>query len=125
MEKYGYLSTRPRSAAVRTQSTVESALRRLQRFNGLEVTGVLDAPTKRLLIQKRCGLSDHQTEEDLLHIHDHGMRRRRRQAQSTLTRSKRYVLAQNKWSSNEITFRYFLFYLHPKDAASHEVFLNC
>uniref|UniRef100_A0A914VK11 Peptidase metallopeptidase domain-containing protein n=1 Tax=Plectus sambesii TaxID=2011161 RepID=A0A914VK11_9BILA len=103
MERYGYLSAGSGSESVRSRSSVESALRRLQRFNGLEVTGVIDEATNKLLAQKRCGVADFQTEEDL----DMMKRRRRRSVsfRSLLRRSKRYVLHTKLWSSNEVSFR--------------------
>uniref|UniRef100_A0A914UN41 Peptidase metallopeptidase domain-containing protein n=1 Tax=Plectus sambesii TaxID=2011161 RepID=A0A914UN41_9BILA len=115
MERYGYLSSSGGSASVQSgsslelasiqsRSSVESALRRLQRFNGLEVTGVLDAATEKLLARQRCGMTDFPTEQDLNKMKK--LRRRRGgNSRSLLQRLKRYAFHSKKWTSKEISFR--------------------
>lgn len=57
LEKYGYITKKDNEGPASLISLVE-ALKALQRFASISVTGKLDAATKRLMKRKRCQLKD-------------------------------------------------------------------
>lgn len=65
----------------------EIAVKRLQEFAGLPVTGVVDEATRNLVQQKRCSLPDSESSEKQSH------------------RVKRYTLQGGKWSRTNLTWR--------------------
>ncbi|KAF2899798.1 hypothetical protein ILUMI_06396 [Ignelater luminosus] len=82
--KFGYLSPSPHSAgALRTEESVRQAIRELQQFSGLPVTGKLDDKTIKLLKRPRCGLPD---------IEPHAQRR------------KRFVPQGQRWPYTNLTW---------------------
>ena len=61
MQQYGYASPGSlKKSAGRDEALLEweEALKELQRFLGLEPTGVLDPPTLKLMHKPRCGNAD-------------------------------------------------------------------
>lgn len=83
--QFGYLSPSPHSAgALRTEESVRQALRELQQFSGLPVTGKLDDKTIELLKRPRCGRPD---------IEPHPQRR------------KRFMLQGQRWPYTNLTWR--------------------
>ncbi|CAF1069560.1 unnamed protein product, partial [Didymodactylos carnosus] len=92
LSKYGYL---PRSdletRALRTDLEIHSAIRRLQHYAGIPVTGKLDETTVKLIRRPRCGLPDF----DNRHI---------QRPQSFGNRKKRYVLQGQKWAKTYLTY---------------------
>lgn len=60
----------------------------MQEFGGIEVTGELDAQTKYLMKQKRCGRPDREEGEE-----ENGHRR------------KRFAIQGNKWEHTNLTWR--------------------
>ncbi|CAF0913210.1 unnamed protein product [Didymodactylos carnosus] len=93
LSKYGYL---PRSdletRALRTDHEIYSAIRRLQHYAGVPVTGKLDETTVKLIRRPRCGLPDF----DNRHI---------QRPQSFGNRKKRYVLQGQKWAKTYLTYK--------------------
>lgn len=85
---FGYL---PKSdletGNLRTEESLREAIKDLQRFAGLEATGEVDGPTKRLLQTPRCGVED------------------RPDPMYTNTRQKRYTLQGLKWNYTNLTWR--------------------
>uniref|UniRef100_A0A1A9W7U8 Peptidoglycan binding-like domain-containing protein n=1 Tax=Glossina brevipalpis TaxID=37001 RepID=A0A1A9W7U8_9MUSC len=83
------------TGALRTEEQLKEAIRNLQRFGNIPVTGEIDAATRKLIRKPRCGVGDsNQTttfSPDNLH-HSHRM--------------KRYVLQGPKWDKTDLTWRY-------------------
>uniref|UniRef100_A0A1B0G123 Peptidoglycan binding-like domain-containing protein n=1 Tax=Glossina morsitans morsitans TaxID=37546 RepID=A0A1B0G123_GLOMM len=82
------------TGALRTEEQLKEAIRNLQRFGNIPVTGEIDAATRKLIRKPRCGVGDsNQTttfSPDNLH-HSH--------------RIKRYVLQGPKWDKTDLTWR--------------------
>ncbi|XP_010865467.2 matrix metalloproteinase-17 [Esox lucius] len=91
LSRYGYLPPLdPRTERLQTREGIQQALRQMQRFGGLEETGILDNPTISLMSTPRCSLPDIVGKEDL-------MRKRRK-------RRKRYALTGLRWEKKDITW---------------------
>ncbi|CAF0728845.1 unnamed protein product [Adineta steineri] len=95
LSNYGYL---PRSdletRAMRTDEEFHSAIRRLQTYATIPVTGKLDPATLDLIRRPRCGLADNDPNR-VPRPHMYGNRRRRR----------RYVLQGQKWAKTYLTYK--------------------
>jgi len=93
LSNYGYL---PRSdletRAMRTDEEFRSAIRRLQTFASIPVTGKLDSATLELIRRPRCGLADYEPNR-FPRPHLIGNRRRR------------YVLQGQKWAKTYLTYK--------------------
>ncbi|KAF5306949.1 hypothetical protein FQA39_LY00179 [Lamprigera yunnana] len=93
--QFGYLSPSPAGAgALRTEESVRQAIKELQEFSGLPITGRLDQKTKTLLRTPRCGVPD---------IQPHSMRR------------KRFMIQGQRWPYNNITWSLRSTYLRDLD----------
>ncbi|XP_005185300.1 matrix metalloproteinase-2 [Musca domestica] len=81
------------TGALRTEEQFKEAIKNLQRFGNIPVTGQLDNETKKLIKRPRCGVGDSKQtlsfSPDNLH---HG-------------RMKRYVLQGPKWDKTDLTWR--------------------
>uniref|UniRef100_UPI00358E65E9 matrix metalloproteinase-17-like isoform X1 n=2 Tax=Myxine glutinosa TaxID=7769 RepID=UPI00358E65E9 len=87
MTRFGYLKQPDAlSGELMSKDALSEAIKSMQRFGGLEVTGKLDKDTALLMNKPRCSLPDI--------IGSSEMVRRR----------KRYALARNKWPKREITW---------------------
>uniref|UniRef100_A0A1A8BNP3 Peptidase metallopeptidase domain-containing protein n=2 Tax=Nothobranchius kadleci TaxID=1051664 RepID=A0A1A8BNP3_NOTKA len=87
LSRYGYLPpTDPRTSRLQTKEGIEKAIRVMQRFGGVQETGLLDEATLKLMSTPRCSLPDVVGDED--------MRRRR----------KRYALSGLKWHKTDLTW---------------------
>ncbi|KAF5292712.1 hypothetical protein FQR65_LT11180 [Abscondita terminalis] len=92
---FGYLTPSPAGAgALRTEESVRQAIRELQEFGGLPITGKLDEKTKALLRTPRCGVPD---------IEPHNIRR------------KRFMIQGQRWPYNNITWSLRSTYLRDLD----------
>ncbi|XP_039992199.1 matrix metalloproteinase-25 [Xiphias gladius] len=90
LSRYGYLPPPdPRTSRLQTKEGMERAIRVMQRFGGVQETGVLDGETLKLMSTPRCSLPDIVGSEDML------KRRRRR---------KRYALSGLKWHKTDLTW---------------------
>ena len=89
LTRFGYL---PRSdletGALRTTQQLRDAIRNLQGFAGINMTGEIDSQTKKLIKQKRCGVQDVSL----------GFRNKRS------IRVKRYNLQGQRWSHSNLTW---------------------
>ncbi|XP_053270467.1 matrix metalloproteinase-17 [Pleuronectes platessa] len=89
LSRYGYLPPQdPRTSQLRTKEGIEKAIKVMQRFGGVQETGVLDSATLKLISTPRCSLPDIVGSEDML-------RKRRR---------KRYALTGLKWHKTDLTW---------------------
>ncbi|KAF7659514.1 hypothetical protein LDENG_00295770 [Lucifuga dentata] len=90
LSRYGYLPPPdPRTSRLQTREGIDKAIRIMQRFGGVNETGVLDSLTLQLMSTPRCSLPDIVGSEDM-------MKRRRRR--------KRYALSGLKWHKTDITW---------------------
>ncbi|KAK5617215.1 hypothetical protein CRENBAI_010488 [Crenichthys baileyi] len=90
LSRYGYLPPPdPRSSKLQTKEGIEQAIRVMQRFGGIQETGLIDSETLKLMSTPRCSLPDIVGGED--------MRRRKR-------RRKRYALSGLKWHKTDLTW---------------------
>ncbi|KAM4524081.1 matrix metalloproteinase-17 isoform 1-T2 [Odontesthes bonariensis] len=90
LSRYGYLPPPdPRTSKLQTKEGIENAIRVMQRFGGVQETGLLDSETIKLMSTPRCSLPDIVGGED--------MRKRRR-------RRKRYALSGLKWHKTDLTW---------------------
>ncbi|KAM8837217.1 matrix metalloproteinase-17 isoform 2-T2 [Spinachia spinachia] len=90
LSRYGYLpSPDPRTSRLQTKEGLEKAIRLMQRFGGVQESGVLDAETLKLMSTPRCSVPDIVGNEDML------KKRRRR---------RRYALSGLKWHKTELTW---------------------
>ncbi|KAM4526131.1 matrix metalloproteinase-17 [Fundulus diaphanus] len=90
LSRYGYLPPPdPRTSKLQTKEGIEQAIRVMQRFGGIQETGLIDSETLKLMSTPRCSLPDVVGGED--------MRRRRR-------RRKRYALSGLKWHKTDLTW---------------------
>ncbi|XP_041818721.1 matrix metalloproteinase-17 [Chelmon rostratus] len=91
LSRYGYLPPPDRhTSKLQTKDGIEKAIRVMQRFGGVQETGVLDSETLKLMSTPRCSLPDIVGSEDML-------RKRRR-------RRKRYALSGLKWHKTDLTW---------------------
>ena len=89
LTRFGYLPQSDlETGALRTMQQLQDAIRNLQGFAGINMTGVIDARTKQLIGQKRCGVQDVSL----------GFRNKRS------TRVKRYNLQGQRWSHTNPTW---------------------
>ncbi|XP_032931546.1 matrix metalloproteinase-17, partial [Catharus ustulatus] len=84
LTKFGYLPPPdPVTGQLQTQEELTKAITAMQRFGGLEATGVLDEATLELMKTPRCSLPDLTIEE---------------------TRRKRFAQAVTKWSKRNLSW---------------------
>ncbi|XP_064378118.1 matrix metalloproteinase-17 isoform X3 [Dromaius novaehollandiae] len=93
LTKFGYLPPPdPVTGQLQTQEELTKAITAMQRFGGLEATGILDEATLELMKTPRCSLPDLAASE---------------------TRKKRYAQAVTKWSKRNLSWRVRTF---PKES---------
>ncbi|KAL7854088.1 hypothetical protein AOLI_G00209320 [Acnodon oligacanthus] len=97
LSKFGYLPPAdPVTGQLQTKEALTKAIKAMQRFGGLEETGVLDQATLGLMKTPRCSLPDMSAPE-------------------TVTGRRRRALApQNKWNKRHLSWRVRTF---PKESA--------
>lgn len=89
LTRFGYLPQSDlETGMLRTVEQLEDAIRNLQGFAGINMTGKIDQQTKGLIVKKRCGVQDVSL----------GFRNRRS------LRVKRYNLQGQRWSHNNLTW---------------------
>ncbi|VDN04767.1 unnamed protein product [Thelazia callipaeda] len=72
-----------------SETVIEEAIRELQLYGKIPVTGKIDASTQELMSRKRCGLNDRPMQKLLRY-------RRNR---------KRFALMGPKWEKSSLTYR--------------------
>ena len=89
LTRFGYLPQSDlETGALRTMQQLTDAIRNLQGFAGINMTGEIDEQTKKLMKQKRCGVQDVSL----------GFRNKRS------IRVKRYNLQGQRWSHTNLTW---------------------
>ncbi|XP_047099078.1 matrix metalloproteinase-2-like isoform X1 [Schistocerca piceifrons] len=100
--RYGYLPQSDKETGnLRTEEQLRDALRELQRYGHIPVTGELDEETRRLLQRPRCAVADVPYREQTLRW---GRRKHRH---------KRYSLQGNVWPTTNLTWS--LRTMEPRD----------
>ncbi|XP_077068940.1 matrix metalloproteinase-25-like [Siphateles boraxobius] len=92
--RYGYLPSPDSLIARQTREGIEEAVRKMQRFAGIEETGKLDQATLEMMDRPRCSLPDAISSEDLL--------KRKRRGKGKLKRI--YTLPRLSWDDTDITW---------------------
>ncbi|KAF5303470.1 hypothetical protein FQA39_LY09933 [Lamprigera yunnana] len=82
MKRYGYLEDTPNSEALYTEESIHDVIKTMQRFGGIEESGIIDNATLTLMKSKRCGVPD----------------------VIRNSRDKRYVLGSKGWRKRHITY---------------------
>ncbi|XP_020279000.1 matrix metalloproteinase-2-like [Pseudomyrmex gracilis] len=86
--KFGYLpQTDFETGNLRTEDQLRDAIKTLQRFGGIPVTGEIDEATRKLMKAKRCGLPD------------------RPDPRYARTRHKRFTIHGQQWPYLNLTWR--------------------
>ncbi|XP_043281634.1 matrix metalloproteinase-2 [Venturia canescens] len=87
LTKYGYLPESDRETGnLRTDDQLRAAIKHLQNYGGIPVTGEIDEETRKLMSSRRCGLADYPD---------------RRFAR---TRHRRYTIHGQKWPYRNLTW---------------------
>ena len=90
LTRFGYLPQSDlETGALRTMQQLRDAIRNLQGFAGINMTGEIDDQTRQLICRKRCGVQDVSL----------GFRNRR-----SVLRVKRYNLQGQRWSHSNLTW---------------------
>lgn len=85
--KYGYMEPpNTKTGQIRSRQSLESALKRFQRFANIPTTGIFDDDTKKKMQQPRCGLPD------VIGSSDNARRKRR------------YALQGSRWLKTALTY---------------------
>lgn len=88
LRMYGYLSQASRQmSTMQSAQILSSAIKDMQRFYGLEVTGHMDLVTLNAMKRPRCGVPD-----------------RFEESAEGGTRRKRYALTGHKWDQDKLTY---------------------
>ncbi|KAK1804557.1 hypothetical protein P4O66_020562 [Electrophorus voltai] len=88
LRTYGYLSQASRQmSTMQSAQILSSATKDMQRFYGLEVTGLLDTATLKAMKRPRCGVPDRFEESNEGNV-----------------RRKRFALTGHKWDQDKLTF---------------------
>ena len=113
LSKFGYL---PRSengkSYLLTSSGLSSALKKMQKFGGLEETGVIDEATLKLIKTPRCGMPDvidgvteeDEEEFDSLTIIENDQEKEEAGYYPN-RRRKRYALQGSRWKKRMLTYK--------------------
>lgn len=93
---FGYLpKSNLETGNLRDETQLRDAIRSLQRYGHIPATGIIDEKTRVLLKAPRCGVPDFDTT-------DFKARNWQRHQHS---RSKRFVIQGQKWSTENVTWR--------------------
>lgn len=115
LAQFGYLPTPdPRKALLLTEDGVSKALKRLQKFGGINETGVLDDDTIELIKTPRCGMKDDLEEEQFQNqeIREVGddeneivEKEERGPYFPIKKRKKRFALQGSRWKTRFLTYK--------------------
>ncbi|GAA6076494.1 matrix metalloproteinase-17, partial [Tachysurus ichikawai] len=89
LSKFGYLPPAdPVTGQLQTKEALTQAIKAMQRFGGLEETGVLDQATLGLMKTPRCSLPDMS------------------ELETTAGRKRRALATPKKWTKRHLSWRY-------------------
>ncbi|KAK3536131.1 hypothetical protein QTP70_031022 [Hemibagrus guttatus] len=101
LRTYGYLSQASRQmSTMQSAQILSTAIKDMQRFYGLDVTGHVDSTTLKAMRRPRCGLPDR------FEVPSEGSVRR-----------KRFALTGHRWDKNELTYS---IQNHPPSISHHQ-----
>jgi Putative peptidoglycan binding domain len=89
MQTFGYLQEPAMESEGLTadflyaESAISDGIKNIQKFGGIETTGILDEKTIKLLSAPRCGV------KDVLNVKE---------------RRKRYIIGSKNWGKRQITY---------------------
>lgn len=90
--EFGYLpKSNVETGNLRDEGQLRDAIRSLQRYGNIPVTGRIDERTRLLLKAPRCGVPDFDTRDF--------------KAPRSWHRAKRFVIQGQKWSNENVTWR--------------------
>ncbi|NP_001296676.1 matrix metalloproteinase-14-like precursor [Hydra vulgaris] len=81
----GYYTLSTEVGSINNEKEIRNSIENLQRFAGIPVSGILDAPTQELIETPRCGLPDFKKPNE--------------------SRNRRYTLQGTTWKKNELTWK--------------------
>lgn len=88
LRTYGYLSQASRQmSTMQSAQILSSAIKDMQRFYGLEVTGLMDMDTLKAMRRPRCGVPD-----------------RFEESTEGVSRRKRFAVTGHKWDQEKLTY---------------------
>lgn len=115
LSQFGYLPTPdPRKALLLTEDGVSKALKKLQKFGGVNQTGILDDDTIELIKTPRCGMKDVLDDDNLqnLEIREVGddeseeySAEERKTYFPAKKRKKRFALQGSRWKTRFLTYK--------------------
>lgn len=92
--KFGYLpKSNFETGNLRTEEQLKDAIRSLQKYGNIPITGRIDERTRVLLNAPRCGVPDFDTSDFRSRNRPHNHR------------YKRYVIQGQKWANENVTWR--------------------
>lgn len=94
--EFGYLpKSNSETGNLRAEEQLRDAIRTLQKYANIPISGKVDERTRMLLKASRCGVPDFDTVDFKAHSRHRN------------SRSKRYVIQGQKWTTENVTWRYF------------------
>ncbi|CAG7723747.1 unnamed protein product [Allacma fusca] len=89
LRKYGYLESGSSNSSetIYTEEKIREGISLMQKFGGLEPTGILDNSTLQLLTKSRCGVAD------VVQSNDH-------------KRTRRFAIASKGWNKRTLTYSF-------------------
>lgn len=115
LAQFGYLpKPNPRKKLLLTEDGVSRALKNLQKFGGINETGVLDDQTIELMKTPRCGIKDNLNGEVLQNLeirdidddeNEVNENEEKRSYFPTKKRKKRFALQGSRWKTRFLTYK--------------------
>ena len=88
-----------------TEEGVIQAIKKVQKFGGLNETGILDSETVQLMKSPRCGVPDNiDSYENLIYIGDEDEEEDNEDGYYP-SRKKRYALQGSRWKKKTLTYK--------------------
>ena len=109
MTQYGYLpSTKNGKSYLLTEDGVKDAIKKMQRFGGLNETGIIDAETLQLMNSPRCGVPDVGEGYEKLVLEEDGGDTEEEEEEERdgyyPSRRKRYALQGSRWKKRVLSY---------------------
>lgn len=107
---FGYLPQSDlETGNLRTEDQVRDAIKTMQAFAHIPVTGIVDEATRELMKKPRCGLPDinsdsYRAKRSLGSREEHETRHKLRHQASRTTRNKRYTVQGQRWHYTNLTW---------------------
>jgi len=112
LTQFGYLPTVDhRKALLLTEDGVSKALKRLQKFGGINQTGIVDDDTVELIKTPRCGNKDNLEQKtlDIREVEDEKIEEIKEESREAYfpvkKRKKRFALQGSRWKTKFLTYK--------------------